>query len=180
MEIQFLHENVVEKDPKLLIDRLQKMASGEAPFFPTTLSLVYDKLVEKAFTKHTPFGPGPGDCTEGHGVIYTTPSQASTSTSNIDSSTTVGPAASPSNLQDPVSTPGPNLSTTTAQLARLKCTRCGEVALLRDLYRDLYCPLCPESVKKGRRALMECTVCGVVRGMNRDDCIRKICRRRFM
>jgi hypothetical protein len=49
MEIQFFHEMITEKDPKLLIDHIERMASGGTPFFPTTLSLVYDKLFEKAF-----------------------------------------------------------------------------------------------------------------------------------
>lgn len=33
MEIQFLHERFTEKDPKLLIDHIQQMASGEHPTF---------------------------------------------------------------------------------------------------------------------------------------------------
>ena len=51
MEIEFLHQKFTEKDPKLLMDHIQRMASGEAPFFATTLGVVYDKLAEKAFPK---------------------------------------------------------------------------------------------------------------------------------
>ena len=47
MEIQFLHETFLGKDPKLLVDHIRRMGSGEAPLFSTTLSLVYDKLAEK-------------------------------------------------------------------------------------------------------------------------------------
>lgn len=61
MEIQFFHERFSEKDPKLLIDHIQRMASGEAPFFSATLSLVYQKLAEKVFPKHTPNIASPPD-----------------------------------------------------------------------------------------------------------------------
>ena len=56
MEIQFLHKNLTEKDPKLLMDHIKKMASREAPFFATTLSLVFDKLVEKTSPRPVPSG----------------------------------------------------------------------------------------------------------------------------
>ena len=65
MEIQFLHERAIEEDPKLMINCIQKMVSREAPFFPTTLSLVYDKLVERAFVTHTLFDPRPSGRTKG-------------------------------------------------------------------------------------------------------------------
>ena len=39
MEIQFFCGGVIEKD-KLLTDCVQRRASGEVPFFTTTLSLV--------------------------------------------------------------------------------------------------------------------------------------------
>ena len=60
MEIQFLHKNLTEKDPKLLMDHIKKMASREAPFFATTLSLVFDKLVEKTSPRPVPTGFGFG------------------------------------------------------------------------------------------------------------------------
>ena len=65
MEIQFLHERATEEDPKLMINCIQKMVSGETPFLPTTLSLVYDKLVEKAFTTHSFFDRYPSGWTKG-------------------------------------------------------------------------------------------------------------------
>ncbi|KAF9642810.1 hypothetical protein BDM02DRAFT_3273313 [Thelephora ganbajun] len=67
MEIQFFHENFTEKDPKLLMDHIQRMASGEAPFFSTTLSLVYGKLLEKAFTQPTHSTADSDDEEEGSG-----------------------------------------------------------------------------------------------------------------
>ena len=48
MEIGIFLDNFTEEDPELLMDHVQRMSSGEAPFFPTTLSLLYGKLVEKA------------------------------------------------------------------------------------------------------------------------------------
>ena len=44
MEIEFFHKTSTEKNPRSLMDHIQKMNSGEAPFFPATLGLVYDKL----------------------------------------------------------------------------------------------------------------------------------------
>jgi hypothetical protein len=49
MGIEVLHRNLTKEDPKLLMDYIQSAASGDAPFFPTTLSLVYDKLIGKEF-----------------------------------------------------------------------------------------------------------------------------------
>ena len=49
MEIESLHKSFTEKDPELLMEHIQRMAYGETPLFATTLSFVYDKLVEKAF-----------------------------------------------------------------------------------------------------------------------------------
>ena len=63
MEIEFFHERFTEKDPELLIDHIERMASGEAPFFPTMLSLVYDRLVEKTFPKHVPSSLAPSSPT---------------------------------------------------------------------------------------------------------------------
>ena len=49
--VQLLYDCPSKDHPQLLTDHIQRMASGEAPFFPTTLSLVYDKLVGKALPK---------------------------------------------------------------------------------------------------------------------------------
>jgi len=181
MEIQFLHEKAIEKDPKLLIDCIQKMGSGEAPFFPTTLSLIYDTLVEKAFTTHVPFDPRPSGRTEGKSPIRPPHSpQALTSTPNINASLTVDPATSSSNPQTPASTRDPNTSTTTTRSAWLKCIRCYEVARLQDLHGGLYCPKCPAGLWWGERPLMQCTLCNLLRTEAEGDCCRNTCRRRFM
>ena len=50
VEIQFLHEQFAETYPESLMDHIQRMVTGEAPFFPATLSLVYDRLIEQGFS----------------------------------------------------------------------------------------------------------------------------------
>ena len=47
IEIEFFHKNFTKKDPKSLTDHIQRMALGEAPFFPAMLGLVYGKLFRK-------------------------------------------------------------------------------------------------------------------------------------
>jgi hypothetical protein len=60
MEMQFLHESFLGKGPKLLVDHIRRMGSGEAPLFATTLSLVYEKLFEKTVAQSVASGPGLG------------------------------------------------------------------------------------------------------------------------
>jgi len=173
MEIQFLHEKAIKKDPKLLTGCIRKMGSGEAPFFPTTLSLVYDTLVERAFTTHD---PGPS-CTEGQtSVRPVPPSQPSTSTLKVNPPPTVHPPASSSKLRSRASTCEPGPLTTATRSAWLKCVRCHEVAWLRDLHEGLYCPRCPGDWV----GLMRCTVCNLLRTQKRGDCSENTCRRTFM
>jgi len=171
MELRFFHERAAEMDPKLLIDCIQRT---DAAFFPTALSLVYDKLVETELTKHTRFDPGPGGCTKGDSPIHPTP-PPSTSAYNIPSSSAVNTIASSSNLQAPARTYGrvPSI------MPRLKCHRCGQVARSGDLREGLYCPQCPRRGKKAR-PLMQCTSCDTVRTTIRDDCEKKVCRKRFL
>jgi len=153
IEIQFHHKKVVKKDPKLLIDRIRKMGSGEAPFFPATLSLVYDKLVEKAFTKSTPFRPGSSGRTEGQ--ILPASSQASTSAPNIN-------------------------PPSTTQSAQLRCVRCYGLALLQDLRGGTFCPQCPRIVVDGNWPFMQCTLCTMFRTKMGDDwCENTRCGGRF-
>ena len=59
MEIEFFDRNFIGRDPKPLMDHLRSVASGEASFFPNTLSLAYDKLFERSFPKIVPFDSGP-------------------------------------------------------------------------------------------------------------------------
>ena len=90
MEIEFLTSNFTEKNPKPLMKHIQRMASVGAPFFSTTLSLIYDKLVEKVFPQTIAPGSGirqsPG--TGGHSVMNSTnqmnhTSQGSSSISHV-------------------------------------------------------------------------------------------------
>jgi hypothetical protein len=158
MEVQFLHERFTEKDPKLLVDHIRRMASGEAPFFPTTLSLVYGKLVEKAFPKLT--------CASG-----------------VTSSSTINPASS-SNLEIPAPTPRPAPLSSTTKWRWLKCVRCGENARLRELHNGLYCPRCSGNGKIGKvkrgRPFMLCLGCSRWRVTRLDECPKSECRGRFM
>ena len=108
MEIEFLHENLTGKDPKLLMDHIQRMASGEAPFFATTLSSVYSKLIEKAFAQSTPSSSGFVKSIQVHNaVVPSPPIQASTSTPGIPSPFTFSFRSSPTvNIPPP---PIPNI-----------------------------------------------------------------------
>jgi hypothetical protein len=181
MEIQFFHERFTEKDPKLLIDYVGRMASGEAPFFPTTLSLVYDKLVENAFPKHIPSGLGPGGFTLG----------SSTSTSNVASSSTLAVTSPPvvsfvssPDLQPPAPSPGLPLNAAT-KWAGLTCVRigCGRITSIYDLYEGLHCPYCPETGKNGSletgRPFMRCTQCNTLRDVHVKVCSKPKCSSRF-
>lgn len=182
MEISFLHEKFTEKDPKLLMNHIRRMASGEAPFFPATLGLVYGNMVENAFTKRAPSNFGPGNCTGKQSLIdLTPPPQASTSTTCIPSPHTIIPTASSSNLQAPVSIHGPVSTTTPVNPTWLICVECRERARLEDLHDGLRCPLCPGRGQGGqRRPLMRCTSCNAERQTRRDCCGKKKCGRRFV
>ena len=205
MELQLLHEKPTEKDLKSLMDYIQRMASGEAPFFPTTLSLVYDRLVENTLANPT-FGSVPDKPAGSQGISTPTPlPQASTSTSSTFSFShlaintaasssnlqapdparriiplrpTKTPAASSSNLQAPTPVHGPIPPVTPAGSAWLKCVQCDEHARLQDLYEGLRCPRCPEKGKKGR-PFMYCTACRVVRSVHKVICVKK-CKKKFM
>jgi hypothetical protein len=200
MEIQFLHENFTEKDPGLLKDHVQRMASGEAPFFPATLGLVYHRLIENVSPKHTPPGFGSSNVTRGQKLTNPTPThQRSTSTSNAVSLSTpsvpsafitsiftptftqpsVTGFASSSNLQAP--TPNPRLVPlgTAARLVGLKCVRCGQVTPINNLYDGLHCPHCPRTGQNGRgqigRPFMRCTKCDRLRSKKVNVCSKSKC-----
>ena len=74
MEIDFLLENITEKSSELLTDYIKSVESGASPFFPTTLSLVYDGLVGKSFPNRYPLTSGPRTFPSGQGVTIPTPS----------------------------------------------------------------------------------------------------------
>ena len=168
MEIQFLHENFTEKDFKSLMDHVQRMASGEAPFFATTLSLVYGGLVKKAFSKQTPFGSGLGG------------QSAATPTPPLEASTSTPTNASSPNSQAPAPAPTPISSDTTVGRVGLKCARCSGVASVHDLRNGLYCPQCPVTGKNGRGQrgwpFMRCMGCNHLREMRTGRCIKVKCR----
>lgn len=174
MEIRFLHESFADKDPKLLMDHIQRMASGEAPFFAGTLSLVYDGLVGKTFTQSTPSSSGLGKPTECQGVAVPSPLlQASTSSSNVPLPSTPSDPP-PSGLQAPE--PEPALGPWTW----LQCNQCGNSATKEELYDGLRCPDCPSRGGKKGRPYMQCPLCNVVRVTPRDICVKILCRARFM
>jgi hypothetical protein len=49
MEVEFLRRDFTEQNLKSLMDHVQRMATGEAAFFPATLSLIYGGLFQKVF-----------------------------------------------------------------------------------------------------------------------------------
>ena len=180
MEIQFLHESFTEKDPKLLMDHIQKMASGEMPFFARTLSLVYDKLVEKAFPKPIPSGSGLGKPIEVPSVADPTPPhQELASTSSVPSISTSsntplpGPQPAPAPNPEPVSW---NISTSSVWL---QCNQCGVPAAKGALHDGVRCPECPPRINGRGRPYMECPLCNVVRVTPRETCVKILCQARF-
>ena len=181
MEIQFLYGNFTQKDSTLLMEHIQRMASGEAPFFATTLSLVYDKLVEKAFAQPAPSGSGLGKSAEVQSVADPCPRpQASISISGVPSTPTFSDA--PSFIpQTPAPDPGPEPvpSNTSSTWAQLLCNKCNSPTILEDLSDGMRCPLCPPRPRKGR-PYMHCSLCGAQRSTPRDDCPSRHCRARFM
>ena len=112
MEIQFLHKMFTGKNPKVLMDHVRRMASGEAPFFPATLGLVYHKLVEEATPKHPPSGPGPDSTTRGQDLPNPTPTlQELSPTSNVTS-----PNVTSSNVASSNTTPSHASSVASASI----------------------------------------------------------------
>jgi hypothetical protein len=181
MEIEFFHERVTKKDPELLIAYIGRMASGDAPFFPTTLSLVYDKLVENAFPNHTPSGRDPGSPTLRESTSTLT--VATSSTPIVTSSSAINLASS-SRLQAPAPTPTVP-STTATKLARLVCIRtgCRRITSISNLYDGLHCPQCPETGLNGKgetgRPFMRCAECKTMRDRRVDICSKSVCGGRF-
>jgi len=181
MEIQFFHDNFTQKDSKLLMEHIQRMASGEAPFFPTTLSLVYDKLVQKALAQPVPSGSGLGKSAEVESVADPCPRpQAPVPISGVPSISTSSDAPS-FILQTPAPGPGPVPvpSSTSSPSAWLRCNKCYSPAKLEDLSDGMRCPVCPPRLKKGR-PYMHCSICSAQRSTPRDDCPSRHCRVRFM
>ena len=173
MEIQSLHESFTEKDPKMLMEHIQRMAYGEVPFFVTTLSLVYDKLVEKAFARPTPSGSGLGRSAEVQSVADPSIASIPSTSTSSDAPSSVPQAPAP----DPEPEPVP--SSTSPPLAWLRCVWCGKPARLEDLHDGLHCPECPPRGGGKWRPYMQCSLCHIPRIMPSDDCVRIMCRARF-
>ena len=176
MEIEFLLKSFTEKDPKSLVEHIQRMACGEAPFFSTTLSLVYDKLVERAFAQSIPSGSRLGKSAEVQSVVDPcSPFQASPSASSVPL-TPVSSYPPSFSAPDPDPEPAPP---GTPPLAWLRCNQCHEPARLKDLFDGTRCPQCPSRSARKGRPYMECSLCRVVRATRRNNCIRIVCGARF-
>jgi hypothetical protein len=181
MEIEFLHEKIPMNDPKLLMEHIQRMASGEAPFFATTLSLVHDKLIEKAFAKPVPSGSGLGKSAEVQSVADPrSPLQASTSVPSVPIPTSSEATSSSSQAPAPSFALESVPSSTSHGLVWLECVRCSQPARVGALYNGLHCPVCPPKGAKKKRPCMVCTLCGAGQSELRDKCMRKKCEARFM
>lgn len=63
MEIKFFLENSTEIHESLK-DHLERMSSGEAPFFPAMLTLLYGQLARKVFPRSAASGSSLGRPTE--------------------------------------------------------------------------------------------------------------------
>jgi hypothetical protein len=157
MEIKLFHEFFTGQNPKSLMDHIQRMASGEAPYFPATLSLVYGTLAKKVLLP--PIASGSGSEKSGEtrdkGVVEPVPTiQTSNSTPNVD--------------------PFDNC------IVRLICPRCGQTERLVALFGDLLCPKCPRINRKRGRPRMQCPLCNTVRASRRStSCLARGCKAVF-
>ena len=178
MEIQFLHETFPGKGPKLLMDHIRRMGSGEAPFYSTTLSLVYDKLVEKTIAQSVLSGSGLGKSIE---ILDTTVDTALPQASAFTFPNSQSSGTASSSSQPPVPTPAPASPSISSnnRLAWLVCNKCGKPASLGELYNGLQCPKCPPRGKRMRRPYMECQLCGASRSSLSDKCLHKRCLTKF-
>ena len=177
MEIEVLYQNFIKKDPKLLMDYIRNVASGEAVFFPTTLSLVYDRLIGRVFPKEPVSSPkvekDPWDSLgqDSWGQDYDTknPFQASSPTSTAAPFFSWTPTVPPSTLTDQ---------------KMVKCVRCRKQARLEQLYEGLHCPWCSEDGRNGMgvkgRPYMTCSGCSLLRIMRIGTCQRGSCGATFL
>jgi hypothetical protein len=172
-EVEFLHRNFTEKNPKLLIEHMQRMASGDAPFFSATLSLVYDKLIERVFAEVMPTGSGPGKSTEAAPTTKTL-----NPTASVLSPSTTNSSLPPS---QPPPTPAPEPKSDPEQVpVWLRCFQCSEPMRVKDLFGGLRCPQCPSRGSGKGRPFMRCSSCNLIRVVNKETCDRKVCQARFV
>lgn len=151
MEIEFLRRNLTEQNPESFLDHIRGLVPGESQFVPETMSLVFSKLLERAFPQPTPPGP--------------------------DSNSSVVSSSGPQ-VSAPVSKPVPQRSTLLVVL--LKCSQCGERAPLGALHDGRYCPRCPSKGILKRRPYMYCPLCNTVRATRLDYCLEKACLAGFI
>ena len=164
MEIKFFLDNLNNENSELLLKHVTKMASGKELFLPATLGLVYDKLIEKTLAPPTASGPGKPSEIGNEAIFGIVPSTLVASSFTFTSP----PRPSPQTARP---TSGP-------RTVRLKCSRCGESARLRDLYEGVRCPRCSSTGIK--RSLMSCPLCDIVRGrLGGDRCVRNACQVKF-
>ena len=201
MEIDFLHKNITGNNPKLLTDYIQSMASGESPFFPAALSLIFDGLVGRIFPKQYQFTFAPSNFPGGQSFTTPTPFQPSSWTSasapafTFNANSPITPTvAEPSTLtpaspfvsRPPVPTPTTALSNTSVPVERkeLKCVRCCGNARVGQLYDGLFCPQCPGNGKNGKgvkgRPYMRCWGCPQLRTTRIDHCTKAKCNAKFL
>lgn len=178
IEIEYF-KNSTERDPKLLMAHIQKTASAEPqPFFSTTLSLIYDKLVESIFTQPAASGSGLdklADLERGEqSVADAEPAPAV----QAPDPTSGAPSPSRPNTQ-PVPDPHTDPEPVPMGAVWLECFQCSERARLRDLYNGLRCPRCPPRNCGRGRPFMQCPSCSLVRGIPKDHCVRNACQARF-
>jgi hypothetical protein len=162
-EIEFLYRNIAKNQSRLM-EHLQRMASGKAPFFSATLSLVYDKLIDMVFTEAVPTGFGFRESTEAAPAIRTL-----NPTASVYLPSTAG-YAFPFSRQPPTPDPIP------LGAVWLQCFQCRDPARVRDLYDGLCCPQCPPRGPMGARPLMRCPACGVLRKIRNGICARRACK----
>ena len=165
MEIDFLLDDITEKNPKSLTDYIKSVAFGESLLFPTTLSLVYDGLVGRSFPKQEAGGQSAAERAP----------RASNSTSGINPSPTLAPLPS---TQQAEYEPEPELVPPGA--VWLTCFRCDEPARVQDLYAETRCPRCPSRGPRKGRPFMQCPSCNQIRVVLRDRCFTKSCQARFV
>ena len=145
VEVEFFHK-FTKADPKSLMDHIQAMASGKAPFFPATLSLVYGKLFRKEFPKPIASGSVLGN-------FLVTGNQSTSGLALVAV---------------------PSSSSATPRSELLKCCKCGEQAKLQDLVNDVHCPRCPPGFFSSL-PMMQCPGCSSLRTGRTVNCAAPLC-----
>lgn len=181
-EIEF-YKNSTERDSKSLMNHITRTtsSSSEAPFTPTSLSLVYDKLVERVFTQPTASDsslgkPSTTECARSHEPCTPTVIQ------QPDPTPVAAPSIPTQQSPNPSTVPVPELESEAVPLGAiwLECFQCSQRARLRDLFNGLRCPRCPSRPRGKGRPFMQCPACKLVRGTPKEYCVRAACQARFV